>query len=308
MLKLLAIILPDKVFISHESDNSYNRIFLHTKYLFDGEKPLPTNKEYWYELPSLPKKVQSIQCASKKTVGFKLKDGFVSTDKLPEMVSADFFHAEYDEDEDEYIGKNADIFNLYDPILEEIPESYIDEEFEITKLANKNSDWKFVPAPKNVQHYLLDEILTHKDLRQDTRCFLPSEESYRRIREFVKLNINPKAARVSSDYDFHFEVSKVIQLHQKEKYKKNVKPFSKRPKYVDDYRTHREISVYDIIPREEQRKSYSEHSHVAPKFEGANYEELEQNVQDYLEELIAKINKPLKDCACCGGSGVEEDK
>ena len=299
MTKYKAIVLPDKVYISsvhqewHVSD-------LDNGFFFDGQKALPTYKKGWYELPCLPKTVQKKVSPPKIICGYQLKDGFVPTEKLPETLPAEYF--EWDDDIEEY--RNSEIKGLYDPVYSQEPDRLENIEFEIETIAHKGSNWKFVAAPKNVQHYLIDEITKHPDLLQDERCFLSSEESYRRIREFVKLNINPRAAYVSSDYDFHFEVSKKITLYKKEKYKRCVNAFAKLPKYVDDYRADRKISIYDIIPKEEPRKSYSEHSHVAPKFEGANYEELETNINNYLTELIEKINEPLQDCPHCKGRGV----
>lgn len=299
MIKYNAIILPDKVYISDSRNASYN-VFDLTIFIFDCGEVKATNKKGWYELPCLPKAVQRKVTPPKVVSAYTLKEGFVATDKLPEIVSADFF--EYDSDKEEYY--NAEIMGLYEPVYRQ-NEPYLENiEFQIEKIAHKNSNWKFVDAPPNVQHYLIDEITKHPATLQDEQCFLSSEESYRKIREFIKLNINPRAAYISSDYDFHFEVSKKIQLHEKEKYQKNVKPFAKRPKYVDDYRLDRKISVYDIIPKAETRKSYSQHSHVAPKFEGANYEDLEANIKSYLDELIEKINEPVKDCPHCKGRGV----
>lgn len=300
MTKYNAIILPDKVFLADAVNKEWHVADLDKGFLFDGQKALPTNKKGWHELPNLPKKVEKLVSPPQIITHYKLKEGFVSTEKLPEQLPEDFFSWDYDANE----YKNNEIRGLYEPVCEQ-KEPYLENvEFEIVTIAHKGSNWKFLAAPKNVQHFLLDEITKHPELLQDERCFLSSEESYKRIREFVKLNINPRAAYVSSDYDFHFEVSKTITLHEKEKFQRNIKPFAKRPKYVDDYREHRKISVYDIIPKDDQRKSYSTHSHVAPKFEGANYEDLENNISAYLMELIEKINEPLQDCPHCKGRGV----
>ena len=303
MTKYNAIILPDKVFISDASNTAWNFIDLASIFLFDGQKAVFTHKKGWSELPKLPQKVEKIVKPSSKLVGFKLKDGFPSSEKLPERVDPEFFaYISDDSDEDHY--KNEEIMGLYERVCQEQPEYLEQIEFEISTIAHKNSDWKFVPAPRNVQNYLIDEITKHPDVLQDEKCFLTTEESYKRIREFVKTNVNPQVAYVSSDYDFHFAVSKRIALHEKEKYQRNVKPFAKRPKYVDDYRTSRSVQVYDIIPKEGTRKGYDKDSCVAPKFEGDNYEDLEAKIAEYLQDLITKINEPLKDCPHCKGKGV----
>jgi hypothetical protein len=303
MIKYNAIILPDKVFISDTSGNNYYPPDLSAiGILFDGQKAVPTNKKGWFELSKLPQKVEKIIKPSSKLVGFKLKDGFPPSEKLPEKVDPEFFD-DIEGDDGEIHYKNEEIMGLYEQIREEQPEYKEQIEFEISTIAHKNSNWQFVPAPQNVQHYLLDEILNHPDLLQDEKCFLTSEESYKRIREFVNTNINPQVAYVSSDYNFHFAVSKRIPLHEKEKYQRNVKPFAKRPKYVDDYRTNREVKVYEIAPTQKEVLSYKG-SCLAPKFEGDSYEDLEAKISEYLQDLIAKINEPLKDCPHCKGKGV----
>lgn len=300
MTKYNAIILPDKIFISDVENKSWHARDLSINLLFDGERAKKTNKDGWFELSALPKRVEKLIKPAPETEKFKLKDGFSPSEKLPIEVTPDYF--EWLEDEEEY--KNNELKSLYEPIYSERPEYLEPVEFEISTIAHKNSGWAFVKAPPNVQHYLLDEITKAPDLLQDEKCFLTTVESYKRIREFVLKNINLHVATVSSNYDFHFEVCKKITLHEKEKYQKNIKPFSKRPKYVTDYKVDRKISVYDIIPNEGERKSYSKNSCVAPKFEGESYSDLESKISEYLEELIAKINEPLKDCPHCKGVGV----
>lgn len=300
MTKYNSIILPDRVFITVAINKEWHTTQLDKDFLFDGQKALATNKKGWFELHSLPKKVEKLISPPQIISCYKLKEGFVCTDKLPQEVTSSFFS--WDDDNEEY--ENAEIKGLYEPVYEQ-KEPYLENvEFEISTIAHKNSNWQFIVAPKNVQHLLVDEITKHPALLQDEQCFLTTEESYQRIREFIKLNINPRAAYISSDYNFHFEVVKKITLHEKEKFQRNAKPFAKRPKYVDDYRDDRKISVYDIIPKEDKRASYSKHSHIAPKFEGANYEDLENNINNYLNELIEKINEPVKDCPHCQGRGV----
>lgn len=298
MIKYNAIILPDKVYISDSRSVGYSTFVL-SDFIFDCGKVKETNKKGWYELPSLPKTVQKKISPPRVISSYILKSGFIPTDKLPHEVSADFF--EYDDDEEEYT--NSEIMGLYEPVLQQ-KESYLENvEFEIATIAHKNSNWQFVTAPPNVQHYLLEEITKHPALLQDEKCFLSTEESYKRIREFIKLNINPRVAYVSSDYDFHFEVAKKIPLHEKEEFKRCTNIFAKRPKYVKDYRLDRKVTVYCIVPNEKQKASYK-NSDIAPKFEGANYEDLEANIKSYLNELIEKINEPLKDCPHCKGRGV----
>ena len=42
----------------------------------------------------------------------------------------------------------------------------------------------------------------------------------------------------------------------------------------------------------------------APIFRGENARNLEENIKDYLEEIMKEINKPIKDCPTCKGDGI----
>lgn len=296
MTHFAVIVLPDKVFLK-EGKTTYGYINLQEMFLFDDQVAKPTHKPGWYELQQMPRNVQK-KVASTCTIDhYKLKDGFIPSAAMPATMPSNSFW--YDDDLQEY--ENADIKGCYEMVKKELPASWTPEEFTITTVATKDTNWVPIAAPANVQHLTIDEILNHSDLLQDTYCFLSPEESYKRIRSFISANINPQYAVISSDYDFKFAIEKKLKLAEPEPYERCVNIFAKKPKYVKDLRRNRCVSFFNMKPKPET--SYKD-TPVAPKFEGSNYAELESNITAYLQELITKINAPLKDCECCKGTGV----
>lgn len=133
-------------------------------------------------------------------------------------------------------------------------------------------------------------------------CSLTAKKSYDIIRMFIKENINPKVAHISSDYDFCLSVKKDIKLH-KELYRKEevLTPGGrsyKHKRYRDVYIKSRSVTVFEVAP-----KVYNSYPVVKP-FTGNNYEDLRNNINTYLEKLIEEINTPLIDCPHCQGMGV----
>jgi len=115
------------------------------------------------------------------------------------------------------------------------------------------------------------------------------------LRNYLKLNINPKYARISSDYDFCLSVEKVIS-HEPESYTVDVG--KRKPKYETRYRKQRTIKAFETSP--EGYSSYPTQKSISAK----NQKELEEKIDDYLEEVLNEINKPLIQCNCCNGMGV----
>jgi hypothetical protein len=292
VIKFFAITLPEKVFLSiGEIDKSlmnyFSASYIYTLY-FDGVKGLKTFKRNWVELPSLPKEVKMLKQEIRKVVSFHLKEGYLPSEALPKELPPDYF-----------LGKNEgnSIYELYDKIYEVVsPETFIDVEFLISKLADRSSGWTFKEIPNGIRHSLLDEIRVHPDLLQDTPCELTREESFRIIREYIKKNIDLRFSAISSDYEFCLSVVKIIPRSEKEPFQINVG--KKKPKVETQFRDNRKLECYSIAPKE-----YQDYPIVVP-FRGNSYDDLKKNIQVFLEDLMKKINEPLMDCPHCKGLGV----
>lgn len=239
-------------------------------------------------MPSLPKEVKRLKEEIRKVVSFRLKEGYFPSEALPKELPHDYFSGE---------NECNSIYELYDKIYEIVsPETFIDVEFSISKLADRSSGWTFKEIPNGIRHSLLDEIRVHPDLLQDTPCELTREESYRIIREYVKKNIDLRFAAIFSDYEFCFSVEKVIPLSEKESFQINVG--KKKPKFETRFRDIRKLKCFSIAPKE-----YQDYPLVEP-FIGNSYDDLRKNIQVFLDDLMRKINEPLIDCPHCKGLGV----
>lgn len=284
-------------------------------YVFDGEKPKSTWKNGWFKVKSI-NSICKIVPEIKTVIGFRLSNDYAPTEAMPLEVKSSFFGEGY---------WNHKLYSLYEPNYEITPETTQEIEFSIDIVAELDGELveKTIKFPvygrypnsegKNwsvtndrLKLGLLDEIITPDILRQERPCELSTEDSYKIIRTYIKDNINPKVAEITSDYDFCLTVNKRIPLATKEEYKvdENFSLFGKRkkPKFVTKYRVERKKEIYKIAPRidGEVYQGYPE----APSFRGENAKNLEDNIKEYLEEIITEINKPMRDCHICKGEGV----
>ncbi|WP_434786962.1 hypothetical protein [Bacillus velezensis] len=152
----------------------------------------------------------------------------------------------------------------------------------------------------NLNYNLLDRIQTHPMLLETKPCYLSREESYKIIRNHIKANINPKFARITSDYDFCLTVVKVLELCKPQEYVVDLNTMYKRrkPKLEKRFQTKREVEIYNVAP-----KAYQSYPIVEP-FSGKDVEDLKGNIKKFLDDLMDKINEPLVECKCCEGRGV----
>lgn len=76
----------------------------------------------------------------------------------------------------------------------------------------------------------------------------------------------------------------------------------KKPKYETRVKKANDYDVFNIAPAPYQ--SYD----VIEAFEGDSEDNLQENIQAYLDHIIGVINEPLIECSCCGGTGVITNK
>jgi hypothetical protein len=289
MYKFSSIVSDNRVFVClNDGDNYWSHQYTISNWLFDGVTPKATQKKGWFEIPGWPTEVKKHIHGKHRLVSYNLRPEFIPSAALPKEVDEDFF---LDDD-------NEHLQELYVGVMEEVPESWESVDFSIARIAHVNSNWEFVSVPRNVQHLLIDEILIHEALLQDKPCHLPEQESFDIIREHIKQNIDPKVARISSNYDFCLTVVKIIPTVKPEPYSVCVNPLAKKPKYKTSYRNNKEIVAFECAP-----KAYGKYPIVEP-FKGTSYADLNQNIQAFLKELMTKINQPLIECPHCEGSGV----
>jgi hypothetical protein len=294
-LKLVAIKTNNKVFISDNlNGESYHREQLSGLY-FDGEKPIKTHHKDWFELSQLPEKIEKQLPAKRINMRFELKDGFQESELTPRVINETYI----DEDSEYY-----EVKGLYDFKFETQPAGMEEVPFEINAIEEIDGEFEIIKTEYNLKHSILDKIQTRSIMLHTKPCSLSKQDSYNIIRNHVKANINPKYARVSSDYDFCFSVQKVIELYKPHEYTVDVNATYKRrkPKYEKRYNTNKTVLVYEAAP-----KTYNNYP-VVEEFVGKDYEDLQNNIKTFLDNLMAEINEPVVECEHCKGRGVTFDE
>ncbi|KAF6630588.1 hypothetical protein H6F38_14265 [Paenibacillus sp. EKM208P] len=283
-LRLIVIKTKSKVYVSDNINNSSYHYTKIKELIFDGVKPIPTYREDWFEIKEVPKMIQKKLPSERINSRYELKEAHYNTG-LPKVLQSSDFSEE---------GQYESVYGLYELKYELTDPKLVEIEFELNVIA-EDLDFEIVRSDYNLQHSVLDQIITHPVLLSTRPCTLSRQESYNIVRKYIKANIDPRWATITSDYDFCFTVSKNIE-HEPEEYRVNVG--KRKPKYETRYTRTRTVKVYETSP-----KSYDRYPIIEP-FVGKNEEDLKMNIQKFLDELMEVINRPLIECEHCKGYGV----
>lgn len=172
-------------------------------------------------------------------------------------------------------------------------------ETRIKLTTGKNSGTTVYP-----QHEMISKIIFPEIVVQYTPAQYTSKQVYDILREYIKLNIDNRYARIDSDYDFCFSVKKVISLSSpfekdKEILKSNGKSHSPR-RYNKVLVNTRETRIFEMTYSPENYKGYTA---VKPMF-GESEDDLNQKMMEYCKSIVDLINAPVGDCPHCDGQGV----
>jgi hypothetical protein len=282
--KLIAIKTKDRVYIS---DNITNSSYFNSQikyFLFDETEAKSTYKSDWYEVSAIPNKIEKRIPKQVIKSWYELKEAHYNT-SLPRVL----YSKDFAED-----GEYESVYGLYQ-IKNEYDEGGLESiKFQLNVIEELD-DFVITRSDYELQHPILDKIQTHPILLTTKHCSLSREDSYKIVRKYIKENINHKYATITSDYDFCFTVAKKID-HDPEPYQVNVG--KRKPKYETRYQRTRTVKTYEIAP-----KAYQNYPVIEP-FQGKNEQDLKNNIQSYLDEVMAVINKPLVECEHCKGLGV----
>lgn len=325
MIKIVAIQSPNGVLITDNVDNqNYFNTQLASK-IINGNIAKKSFHKDWFIVEGEVKSIQQKRSGNIINERYILINPELASDKIrPEFNKFDVY-SHYDDDEDKTIWKNnfGTIASLYKYTYDREPDYLEDLEFECITLCNLSELPKLTsfsyPAQigqyrydgmgtiteKSLKFNLIDEIIFPKPLLENRPCSLSSQDTYKIIREHVKLNINPNYAEITSDYDFCFKVEKKIPLHEIETYQVNVNLFTKKKaKYETRYRKFRKVQVFEMTHAGQNNgRGYDKYT-VIQGIKGDNPEDLQNKLDRYLENLMNIINEPLHDCPHCAGMGV----
>lgn len=315
-MKILGIETDKGVFLSnkkHREDDwskQYPSKLLHL--YINGKLPEPTFSNLWVKIEGPLKTVERLVPGGVTNQRFEIKDKALISEDRPEII-------QYNES-DEY----ENIIGLYQYKFDEKEASFSPVEFEyegILTIKNfkdygefsypfyrdgdfgRDSKKNLVINQAGIIYQELDKIIFPEILLPNVPQKISSDAAYGIIRKHVKDHIDPKWARITSDYDFCFEVKKRIPLakpytRRREKFTPTGKRF-KRPQFIEDKIELKEFSIFNMTPASRAYQSYQ----ICPEFNGENQEDLQKNIDAYLSELMERINEPLKECEHCGGVG-----
>jgi excinuclease UvrABC ATPase subunit len=134
---------------------------------------------------------------------------------------------------------------------------------------------------------------------------LSSKEAYDITRQYIKTHIDTQYAKITSDYDFCFEVKKVVPIIEPQTLTyQNIFAKSKKERDKIRYVTNRfkETTIFQMTHEQERYKGYT----PIRCFQAGSEYELKELIDGFLEDLIAVINKPLEQCPHCNGTGYTE--
>lgn len=292
-----------------------------------NDKPLkPTFNSFWYFIEGEKEIVSYKEKGYDRTIlkGYELSDPSMFIEhKIPLTLSLEDVESDYDEDGDLFWNKHASIRSLYKEVRETVKGEYKELPFEAECFGVVEGDiseplkttfnviqegcWgkKDVKAVSidSIAHYSeLDKILTPEFAIHNKPCFLTSKQTYDIVRTFVKDNIDPKQAIITSDYDFCFTVKKKVTvkpwIKKTEITKRNGHSYA-TPKFKTQTVDHKQVEIFEMTHEQKGYQNYT----IIKGFKGHNLENLVENIKAYLEDLIAYINAPVSECECCQGTG-----
>lgn len=256
-----------------------------------------------------------------KHVGYELKVPTLASDDIPAKLFLEEVGEYYDGVYEEICWKNYNhLRSLYNNVYEKEPDEWKPVEFTTKLLREIHIDnlekpvdmkvsfmqegaYKTVAQTADLSSIVcysdLEKMLTPEFLLHERPCSLTSEQVYKIVRHHIKNNIIGQYATITSDYDFCFTVKRKIAVKpfQVQKTVKNTpRP---RPKLVTNTVQHKEVELFQMT---HTGSNYQRYTPIAG-WQANNLKEMAEQIKGYLDELMAEINRPVKECEHCAGTG-----
>ncbi len=279
-----------------------------TKLYFDSKIPKCTYVKNWYFIDGYPHKIEEEAPNTRVNHRYVLKNPEMASNVIPLIVGyndldeEDYTYSLYELQYDIKKGGLKLVDNIEFNILFEVTN------FEFPPMVNYDaikrinySDKKVKITNANFKHQLFDKMIIPDILIHNYPCEISSVDLYSVVRQYIKDNIDTKVAKITTDYNFCFEVKKLIPLHTPKDYT-YINPFSTKKqgnKIHRGVKEYREEEIFEMTHACEKYKSYTV---IQPIFANNEYE-LKEKIDKYLVNLIQYINEPLTECGHCKGLG-----
>ncbi len=318
------VIKTNKVwFIQDKEKDRWKRKYNIEDLFFNGKQLTKTFSKEWYQIEKPEKDTLKVEHEVKGEVvnqRYEIKDKEFVSEKLPEIINYEDREKYYNEDYEGY--KILD--NFYDYKYDTAPNKIeeIDTEINILlELENYNlptpfefeaihrwgyRDKAYTITREDISYQELDRIIFPEIMLPSRPCSLSSKQIYDITRQYIKDNIDTKVAEITSDYDFCFEVKKIVPLLEPETFTyQNIFARTKKEREKIHYSTkeYKKITIYQMTHKQENYKGYTA---IEPMFANSE-DELKEKVNKWLKDLITMINKPLELCPYCNGTGYKDE-
>ena len=323
VLKLTTFTTNDGLFVASQNHDYSGRVQISQNYIINGKGLTKTHHKSWFLVKGETeiKTLQQPFARKREPDLYLLKDLTLAVEgKIPNSIPYSEVEGYYNCDDDWMWRNYSNIQGLYTLQYKEIEGGLKDVEFEVVdsgkvegsiseplenkfKISGKYQSDEVERALKDIVTYSeLEKIMTPEFLLHEKPCTLPSKQFFNLVRSYVKDNIDKQQARVTSDHDFCFTVSKLIAIKpfeiKQEQLKANGKSY-RTPKFNYSQVKNEEVRVFEITNKADKYSNYP----VLDDMTGESLQDLHDNVKVYLEVLMEKINKPIKQCECCKGKG-----
>ncbi len=328
MLKIVGIKTNKGYYIASANNIESNYLWSKpdiSKLYFNGKQPKLTFDKMWWYVPDEITSVEQMVSQAPINKRYELKDKELCSERIPMVIAYDNAVREVDED-GYYVWYDAykNYSSLYEFKQDEQPDALMAIDFDFEVIVELQIDEIDAPLAMNynvqrtqwahegtrvfstseIKHQIIDRIISPSILLHNKPCFLTSEQVYEILRQYIKENINPKVAHITSDYDFCFTVKKVVALsnpieRQQEILNGRGRSY-KHPKYKRWHVVSREVECFEMTY---SPKNYDRYTPI-PGMEAKDEYELKEKLDKLCENTISMINEPLVDCPHCEGYGV----
>lgn len=291
----------------------YNYDYHHTQIdtlLFNGKRATETYYKNWYYIDEYPELIQRKEPGKTINERYEIKNTSLISDTLPAVIPykeaknydsdvVDNLYSYMCDQEPSYLKKIT-----YDiQIICEIENYNFPPKIEYTGIHKWNySDSIYTITNINVQHQILDKMIFPEIILSNRPCKFTSEQMYDITRQYILENIDNSVAKITSNYDFYFEVVKIIPLIEPKTitysniFAQNTRGKNKIHTVIKKYN---ELKIFSMTSMREKYKGYP----IIPEMCANNENELKEKVDKWLENLIKLINEPLCQCPQCNGFG-----
>ena len=284
------------------------------KLLFDGKLPTDTYQPNWFYIEQYPTTIQREVAGAYVNQRYELIDITLESEKMPAVIAYEtveqyngamidsLYKYAYDREPDYLEDVACDI-----QVVCEIDDYNFPPKFEYSAVAKIGWDErKYTITNANVQHQLLDKMIFPAVLLHERPCKFTSKQMYDITRQYILEHIDNSVAKVTSNYNFCFEVKKLVPLIEPKTITyQNIFASTKRErnKIHTSIKKYEEKSIFEMTHEQDKYKGYT----AIPEMYANNEAELKEKVDTWLEGLMEIINKPLCQCPHCHGSGYIDD-